>query len=61
MNDTMTSDADSVLAGLSIVDCGAHFSEPPDLWTARAPQSIKARWAGKSRARDDRTCLGSAS
>ncbi len=43
MNDTMTSDADSVLAGLSIVDCDAHFSEPPDLWTARAPQSMKAR------------------
>jgi uncharacterized protein len=34
---------DDVLGGLSIVDCDAHFTEPPDLWTSRAPASKKAQ------------------
>lgn len=38
-----TVDADEVLAGLHIVDCDAHFTEPPDLWTSRAPASWKDR------------------
>ena len=33
--------ADEVLGGLSIVDCDAHFTEPPDLWTSRALASKK--------------------
>jgi uncharacterized protein len=32
---------DEILGGLKIIDCDAHFTEPPDLWTARAPQSIR--------------------
>lgn len=38
-----TIDADEVLGGLSIVDCDAHFTEPPDLWTSRAPAAFKDR------------------
>ena len=28
-------------AGLKVVDCDAHFTEPPDLWTSRAPAGLK--------------------
>jgi uncharacterized protein len=31
--------ADQVLGGISIVDCDAHFTEPPDLWTSRVASS----------------------
>jgi predicted TIM-barrel fold metal-dependent hydrolase len=31
--------ADEVLDGISIIDCDAHFTEPPDLWTSRAAAS----------------------
>ena len=31
------------LQGIKIVDCDTHFSEPPDLWTSRAPDSMKDR------------------
>lgn len=31
------------LEGLSIVDCDAHFTEPADLWSSRAPASWKDR------------------
>jgi predicted TIM-barrel fold metal-dependent hydrolase len=41
MTTTATVTADEVLSGLSIVDCDAHFTEPPDLWTSRAPGSMK--------------------
>jgi predicted TIM-barrel fold metal-dependent hydrolase len=34
--------AENVLGDLSIVDCDAHFTEPPDLWTSRAPASMRA-------------------
>ena len=33
-------DTDRILAGLNIVDCDAHFTEPPDLWTSRAPKTM---------------------
>jgi predicted TIM-barrel fold metal-dependent hydrolase len=33
---------DDVLGELRIVDCDAHFTEPPDLWTSRAPASMRA-------------------
>jgi uncharacterized protein len=36
-------DAGSVLAGLSIIDCDAHWNEPPDLWTSRAPAGMRDR------------------
>jgi predicted TIM-barrel fold metal-dependent hydrolase len=32
---------DEVLGGLKVVDGDAHFTEPPDLWTSRAPGSMK--------------------
>lgn len=32
-----------VLAGLSVIDCDTHFTEPPDLWTSRAPAKFKER------------------
>src|ERR1700688_5017310 len=41
MTTTATVDADEVLGDLCIIDCDAHFTEPPDLWTARAPKSMQ--------------------
>ena len=32
-----------LLDGLKIIDCDAHFTEPPELWTARAPASMRDR------------------
>jgi predicted TIM-barrel fold metal-dependent hydrolase len=32
-----------LLAPYRIIDCDAHWSEPPDLWTSRAPASLKDR------------------
>jgi predicted TIM-barrel fold metal-dependent hydrolase len=32
-----------LLADIQIIDCDAHFTEPPDLWTLRAPSSMKDR------------------
>lgn len=31
------------LTGIAIIDCDAHFTEPPDLWTSRAPADLKDR------------------
>ncbi len=36
-------DAASVLDGYHIVDTDAHYTEPPDLWTSRAPESMKEK------------------
>ncbi|MEY2421931.1 MAG: hypothetical protein QOI95_1998 [Acidimicrobiaceae bacterium] len=33
----------AILEGLRIIDCDAHFTEPPDLWTARVPDKFKGR------------------
>jgi predicted TIM-barrel fold metal-dependent hydrolase len=41
MAQTMMTDAEAVLGGLRIVDGDAHFTEPPDLWTSRAPAQRK--------------------
>src|SRR5690349_8880132 len=30
-----------LLEGIKIVDCDTHFTEPPDLFTARAPARLK--------------------
>jgi predicted TIM-barrel fold metal-dependent hydrolase len=30
-----------MLDDLEIIDCDAHFTEPPDLWSARAPRSLR--------------------
>jgi len=38
-----TVNADEVLAGLKIIDCDAHFTEPPDLWTSRASDAWRDR------------------
>jgi predicted TIM-barrel fold metal-dependent hydrolase len=29
--------------GIKIVDCDVHFSEPPDMWTSRAPAALKSK------------------
>jgi predicted TIM-barrel fold metal-dependent hydrolase len=31
------------LGGVKIIDCDAHFTEPPDLWTSRAPAAYAGR------------------
>jgi predicted TIM-barrel fold metal-dependent hydrolase len=31
------------LAGVHIIDCDAHLTEPPNLWTSRAPASLQGR------------------
>lgn len=31
------------LAGVRIIDCDAHFTEPPELWTSRAPAHLVDR------------------
>jgi len=38
-----TNDAaiEDVLGGLHVIDCDAHFTEPPDLWTSRVPASMQ--------------------
>ncbi|WP_045877793.1 amidohydrolase family protein [Pseudofrankia sp. DC12] len=41
MTVTQTASSIDLLAGLKIIDCDAHWTEPPDLWTARVPASMK--------------------
>ncbi|MDP2288117.1 MAG: amidohydrolase family protein [Actinomycetota bacterium] len=36
-------DTDAILGDLKIIDGDSHFSEPPDLWTSRAPSKWKDR------------------
>jgi len=36
-------DVDAVLGDLRIVDCDAHFTEPPDLWTSRVAPTMRER------------------
>ncbi len=33
--------ATSISQGLKVIDCDAHFTEPPDMWTSRAPLTMK--------------------
>src|SRR5262249_18816404 len=32
-----------LLSGLHIIDCDAHFTEPPDLWSSRVPATWQSR------------------
>ncbi len=32
-----------VFPGISVIDCDSHYTEPPDLWTSRAPASLRDR------------------
>ncbi len=32
-----------IFPGISVIDCDAHYTEPPDLWTSRAPASLRDR------------------
>src|SRR5262245_104600 len=32
-----------IFGGLSVVDCDSHWTEPPDLWTSRAPARLRDR------------------
>ena len=34
---------DPLFAGIKIVDCDTHFTEPQDLWTANAPAGLKGK------------------
>lgn len=38
-----TVDAEEVLGGLQIIDCDCHLTEPADLWSSRAPATMKDR------------------
>jgi predicted TIM-barrel fold metal-dependent hydrolase len=40
-NDTET--ALSTLDGLKLIDCDAHFTEPPNLWSSRVPKAMQDR------------------
>jgi uncharacterized protein len=33
----------SVLEGIQVIDCDSHYTEPPDLWTSRAPARFRDR------------------
>src|SRR3954464_3724177 len=37
------SDTETVWDDVKIIDCDAHFTEPPNLWTSRAPASMAGR------------------
>lgn len=41
MTQSQTESAD--LTGIRVIDCDAHFTEPADLWLARAPEAWKDR------------------
>jgi uncharacterized protein len=48
-----------MLAGLKIIDCDTHWNERPDLWTSRAPASMKERVPHLKRVgEEDRWFLG---
>ncbi len=32
-----------VFPGIEVIDCDAHYTEPADLWTSRAPASLRSR------------------
>ncbi len=51
---------DPMFAGLKIVDCDTHFSEPADLWTANAPAGMKDKMPHVERVGDaDKwVCMG---
>jgi uncharacterized protein len=38
-----SSTAADPLAGLHLIDCDSHITEPPDLWASRAPASLAGR------------------
>jgi uncharacterized protein len=38
-----TERATGMLEHLHVIDCDAHFTEPPDLWSSRAPASVAER------------------
>ncbi|MEE8043132.1 MAG: amidohydrolase family protein, partial [Pseudomonadales bacterium] len=42
-----------VFTGIEVIDCDAHYTEPADLWTSRAPASLRSRMPQMRRV-DDR-------
>ncbi|MEJ2130744.1 MAG: amidohydrolase family protein, partial [Gammaproteobacteria bacterium] len=42
-----------VFPGIGVIDCDAHYTEPADLWTSRAPASLRSRMPQMRRV-DDR-------
>ena len=43
MTTTAATLADEILDGVGIIDCDTHITEPADLWTSRAPRSMRDR------------------
>jgi predicted TIM-barrel fold metal-dependent hydrolase len=43
MTTTATHGADELFAGIKVIDTDAHWSEPADLWTSRAPAAYRDR------------------
>jgi uncharacterized protein len=35
--------SNEIFPGISVVDCDSHWTEPPDLWTSRAPVGLRDR------------------
>ena len=35
--------SNEIFPGVSVVDCDSHWTEPPDLWTSRAPVQLRER------------------
>src|SRR5262249_30507718 len=33
----------AMMQGLQVIDCDTHYTEPPDLWTSRAPSAYRER------------------
>lgn len=40
---TVTTSAEEILGDVKIIDCDCHMTEPPDLWSSRAPASLRDR------------------
>ena len=41
--DTTVPETDETLAGIRIIDCDAHITEPANLWISRAPAAMRDR------------------
>jgi uncharacterized protein len=43
MTSVGTTDSGELFDGVRVIDCDAHWNEPPDLWTSRAPARLRER------------------
>ena len=49
---TLPGSPSPLVAGLKVIDCDTHFTEPPDNWTSRSPASLKERMPSLQRLGD---------